>query len=76
MKKLTILSVAFLALSLASCKKDYTCTCTNTSTQTGSTTTTSEVTFVKVKKGDAKRACVKTTDTDNGVTTTRDCKLN
>jgi hypothetical protein len=76
MKKLTILSVAFLALSLASCKKDYTCTCSNTSTVAGSTTTTSETTFVKAKKGDAKRACVKKTYTSGSATLTRDCKLN
>ena len=29
MKKLTLLAVAFVAVSFASCKKDYTCTCTN-----------------------------------------------
>ncbi|MES2762171.1 MAG: hypothetical protein V4677_08190 [Bacteroidota bacterium] len=75
MKKLSILSVAFLALSLASCKKDHTCTCTNTSTQAGSTTTTSEIVYVKAKKADAKRACVKTTDTNGSVTYTQDCKL-
>lgn len=75
MKKLSILSIAFLALSLASCKKDYTCNCTNMSTQAGSTTTTSEITYVKARKADAKRACVKTTDTESGVTVTHDCKL-
>lgn len=32
MKKLTILTVAALALSLASCKKARTCTCTGTTT--------------------------------------------
>lgn len=79
MKKLTILSVAFLALSLASCKKDHTCTCTTSSTAPGSTSSTSEYTIVKAKKGDAKKKCVKTTN-DNVTfagtyTTTRDCKL-
>jgi hypothetical protein len=76
MKKITILSVAFLALSLVSCKKDYTCTCTNTSSVAGSTSTTSEVTYVDAKKADAKRACVKTTETTGSVTETSDCKLN
>jgi hypothetical protein len=76
MKKITILSVAFLALSLVSCKKDYTCTCTNTSTVAGSTTTTSEITYVDAKKADAKRACVKTTRTTGSATYTEDCKLN
>jgi hypothetical protein len=75
MKKLSILSIAFLALSFASCKKDYTCSCSNTSTVVGSTTTTTEVTFVKARKADAKRACVKQTYTDSGNTTTHDCKL-
>ena len=75
MKKLSILSIAFLALSLASCKKDYTCSCTTLSTEPGSTTTVSEVTFVKARKADAKRACVKETYTEGGYTTTNDCKL-
>jgi hypothetical protein len=79
MKKLTILSVAALALAFASCKKDHTCECTTTSTAPGSTATTSEYTIVKAKKGDAKKACVKTSNdnTFGGTTytTTRDCKL-
>ena len=79
MKKLTILSVAFIALSLASCKKDHVCECTNTSTAPGSTSSTSEYTIVKAKKADAKRDCVKTTNdyTFGGTTytTTKDCKL-
>lgn len=29
MKKTTILSIAFVTVGLASCKKDYTCTCTS-----------------------------------------------
>ena len=79
MKKLTILSVAFLAISFASCKKDHTCTCTSSSTVPGSTSSTTEYTIVKAKKGDAKRACVKTTNdyTFGGstYTSTHDCKL-
>lgn len=55
MKKITILAVALVAISFASCKKDRTCTCTNTSTPpSGSATTwTEEVTVKKAKKGDA-----------------------
>ncbi len=75
MKKLTILSVALVALSMASCKKDFTCSCTSTNTFPGSVTSTNEYTIVKAKKGDAKRACVKTTVTENGYTTTKDCQL-
>ena len=29
MKKITLLSVALVAIAFASCKKDYTCTCTS-----------------------------------------------
>jgi hypothetical protein len=75
MKKLTILSIAFIAISLVSCKKDYVCSCTNTSSVAGSTSTTSEVTYVGAKKSDAKRACVKETFTTGSATTTKDCKL-
>jgi hypothetical protein len=37
MKKITILAVAALAISLASCKKSYTCACTTTINFNGST---------------------------------------
>lgn len=29
MKKITLFAAAFVAISFASCKKDYTCTCTS-----------------------------------------------
>lgn len=35
MKKITILAVALLAISFASCKKEYTCACTTTLSYTG-----------------------------------------
>ncbi|MDO9000728.1 MAG: hypothetical protein Q7W45_13250 [Bacteroidota bacterium] len=55
MKKITLLAVAVLAISFASCKKDRTCTCTSTSTPTSgpSYTSTDEITVKKAKKKDA-----------------------
>jgi hypothetical protein len=40
MKKITILAVAALAISFASCKKSYTCACTTTLNFSGSTPST------------------------------------
>ena len=54
MKKLSILSIAFLAISFASCKKDYTCTCSNS----GATVTK----IVGVSKKTAKENCVSRVD--------------
>ena len=52
MKKITLLAAAFVAVSLASCKKDYTCECkyTDTGSSAGSYT-------AKLKKKDAKTWC-------------------
>lgn len=78
MKKLTILAIAALAISFASCKKDRTCTCTVTSS---SSTTASNyvITIKKAKKKDAADFCQKTTWTNtSGSSTssgTQDCKL-
>lgn len=59
MKKLTLLAVAFIAVSFASCKKDYTCTCT----YTGSTT--AQVTkIIGVSKKAAQANCVSGTNTN------------
>ncbi len=78
MKKITLLAVAALAISFASCKKDRICTCTSTSGNP-SVTTTSTSTLTKVKKSTAKDACQKTTwSYTSGSTTnsgTTDCKL-
>ena len=78
MKKLTILAVAALAISFASCKKDRTCTCTITPTS-GITATETTVMY-KVKKHDARQNCIggQTTVASGGVTSTGDkydCKL-
>lgn len=73
MKKITILAVAALAFSFASCKKDRTCTCTVNSTTTvttgssSSTTSSSstEVTLIKdASKGTARANCLNYKMTD------------
>lgn len=63
------LAIAFIgALTLVSCKKDYTCTCTSTTYtpefsyggstyQDESTTTTSSSSTINDKKDDAKASC-------------------
>jgi hypothetical protein len=56
MKKITLLAVAALAMTFASCKKDYTCTCTiPASGSSAAATYTYEL--KDVKKKDAKDAC-------------------
>jgi hypothetical protein len=75
MKKRTILvAAAVVAMTLASCKKDYTCKCTETNSKNSDS---DEYTFTikDVSKGQAKANCVSTTSTDNNVTYTSDCKL-
>lgn len=52
MKKITIIAVAALAVSFASCKKAHTCTCTQG-------TNTTVTTMDKVSTGDAHAACPK-----------------
>lgn len=42
MKNLAITTIALFALSLASCKKDYTCECTKTYTKGGTTITNAD----------------------------------
>lgn len=78
MKKITLLAVAALAISFASCKKDRTCECTYSSTGSSTVHTASTV-IKKVKKSEAKTLCQKTTYTQtdaNGVyLSTNDCKL-
>lgn len=55
MKKITLLAVAFVAISFASCKKNQTCTCTTTY---GGTSVSSSATIKDTKKK-AKEACEK-----------------
>lgn len=86
MKKIVLLLSVVAISSLTSCKKDRTCTCTITSTAPATPgvteTQTVDYTMTKVSKGTAKRACVKTTETDTPTgstgtvySTTNDCKL-
>jgi hypothetical protein len=76
MKKITLLAVAFVALTAVSCKKDRTCTCTTTTTSTSSTSgsfsssysgpfnsTENKTTLTKVSKKTAKANCVSNEDT-------------
>jgi hypothetical protein len=75
MKKLTLLAVAFVAVSFASCKKDYTCTCTTTP----GTATASVTKIIGVSKKAAQANCVSgtTTETDasGSEVYTRNCTL-
>lgn len=54
MKKITLLAVAFVAISLASCKKARTCTCTDNNGDKTVTVTD------KISKEDANLVCPKT----------------
>jgi len=80
MKKITLLAVALVAISFASCKKERECECTTTSTS-GSTTGTSTYTvkYAKISKGDAKTVCSKTshvsTNTAGSSSFITDCKI-
>lgn len=73
MKKITLLAVAFVAVSFASCKKEYKCVCTTT-TSFGSTSYVSETTTTaKSSKKAATAWCdaaPKSTTTVNGVSQT------
>ena len=82
MKKITLLAVAFIAISFASCKKDRTCTCTTTTTPpVGSAFTSStEYTIKKVKKKDAVNGLCRsytkqTTAPVSGTKTDETCEL-
>lgn len=58
MKKISILSIAFIALSFASCKKERTCTCTTTDNDAGSVASTKTIVYKKITKSNAKAACI------------------
>jgi hypothetical protein len=76
MKKISILSIAFLAISIASCKKERTCTCSTISAP-GSTASEKTIVFKKISKRDAKAACMSLKVTPDGQqdTDTRTCTL-
>lgn len=63
MKKITLIAVAFIAVSFASCSKAKTCTCTTTQTFNGvsyGTSATSITTMDKISSADANLICPKT----------------
>ncbi len=68
MKKITLLSIALLALSFASCKKDWKCSCKDA--------TGGEVkTFKKVTKNQALSNCQSKTVTEAGTVSNETCTL-
>lgn len=76
MNKLLLVVAVISAFSFVSCTKDRTCTCTRTVTSDGITvTSTSIITYNKSMKKDARANCMSYTVTDDGTTTTEDCKL-
>ncbi len=79
MKKITILSIALIALSLASCKKERTCTCVTTDNDPASAgaSSTKTIVYKKITKANAKAACMSIDITPDGqpYTETRKCTL-
>lgn len=76
MKKITLLAIAAVAFSFASCKKDYTCTCTYTST--GSSVSWTSTTILKDASGkSAKANCANLDmkDASGNITGSRSCSL-
>ncbi len=76
MKKITLLAVAFIAISFASCKKDRVCTCTDVDGNIA------ETTYFDARKKDARAICTaqnnQTKYTESGITVTDDrttCEL-
>ena len=68
MKKIILIPVALIAISFASCKKDYTCTCKDS--------TGGEVRkFSKVTKNQAHANCQTKTFTDANGSSTETCTL-
>ena len=67
-KKIAILSIALMALSFTSCKKDWTCTCTDA--------TGGEVRkFTKITKNQAKANCQTSTYSSSTSSGTETCTL-
>lgn len=77
MKQITILSIAFVALSFASCKKDRTCNCTVTDNSPGAAISEYTVVYKKISKSNAKAACMSLDVTPSGqpYTETTKCTL-
>ncbi len=75
MKKTALFIAVISAFSFASCKKDHTCTCTSTSTDPSYTSSTYVYTITDAKKGDAKKACITTSEVNGSYTETETCEL-
>ena len=77
MKKITILPITLLALTMGSCKKERTCKCITMSTAPGSVTSEQTIVFKKITKSNAKAACMSFKVTPDGETDTetRTCTL-
>lgn len=57
MKKILILGIAVVGLTLTSCKKERTCECTITTTIDGNSTSQTVTSTTEATKKDAKEAC-------------------
>lgn len=66
MKKITLLAVALVAISFASCKKDYTCECTSTVLGLSATASTT----IHDTKSKAKDACTAKNSSSTGTSVT------
>lgn len=77
MKKIAILSITLLALTMGSCKKERTCKCTTMSSAPGSVASEKTIVFKKITKSNAKAACMSLKVTPDGQTDTdtRTCTL-
>ncbi len=79
MKKITILSIAFIAISLASCsKKDRMCTCTEIDDTPGAVASEFTIVYKNTTSKNATAACMSLVNTPSDlplVTTTRTCVL-
>ena len=68
MKKITLIIITLITISIVSCKKDRTCTCTDA--------TGSEVRkYTKVTKAQAKADCQTVQHTEAGATSNETCTL-
>lgn len=79
MKKFLVLAViAGGALTIASCKKDWTCTCTVTTSGIVNSTTTTDTVYQDMTKADAETACTANNGSASafGQSVSTDCSLN
>lgn len=75
MKKIVFYSIALFAISLASCKKDYTCTCTDTSPTGPSSTSTTLYKSVTSKSANANCVSEDVKDVNGNLIFSKSCSL-